>query len=237
MANEKDLEVKRYNNLHILTMFPVVQTVLAPHAFDDPSLKNILVDYLHENHLSQLRIAETEKYPHVTFFFDGGKEVEYDDMKKILIPSPKVATYDLKPEMSAFDITENLLPEIGKFDVVILNFANGDMLGHTGNMPAAVRALEACDVCIEKILEKAEENFYELVITSDHGNVDYMKDSEGNVNVNNSDSKVPLVICNENIKLKETGKLSDVVPTIIDLYEISKPKEMTGESLIIKTTN
>jgi 2,3-bisphosphoglycerate-independent phosphoglycerate mutase len=120
------------------------------------------------------------------------------------------------------------------FDFILVNFANPDMVGHTGNIPATVRALEACDICIEKILDKAQENFYDLVITSDHGNVELMKDSEGNIVTAHTDSNVPFIICNDKIKLKTNGTLRDVIPTIIDLYDISKPKEMTGESLIIK---
>ena len=150
-ANEKNLEVKHFNNLKTLTMFPVTETVKSKHAFDDLDLKNILVDYLHNNNLSQLRIAETEKYPHVTFFFDGGKEIEYDDMKKILIPSPKVATYDLKPEMSVYEVTDNFLKEVGNFDVTIMNLANGDMVGHTGVYEAAKLAVEHMDKCLNKI--------------------------------------------------------------------------------------
>ena len=156
-AEEKGIKVKVFNNLKCLTMFPVTGTVKCPHAFDDLDLKNILVDYLHENHVSQLRIAETEKYPHVTFFFDGGREVEYDDMKKILIPSPKVATYDLKPEMSVYEVTDNFLNEVGNYDVTIMNLANGDMVGHTGVYEAAKEAVEHMDKCINKIYNKVME--------------------------------------------------------------------------------
>ena len=231
MFNTKNLKNVKYN-----VLYSTIDKI--DGAYSNEILSNTFGKYLCDLGFKQARISENIKYPYVTYFFDGAEELDDDNLYKILIPSAKVPRFDMKPEMSTIDVTTAVLNAMeDDYDFILVNFANPDMLGHTGNMPAAVRALEACDVCIEKILEKAEENFYELVITSDHGNVDYMKDSEGNVNVNNSDSKVPLVICNENIKLKETGKLSDVVPTIIDLYEISKPKEMTGESLIIKTTN
>ena len=145
-----DMEVKRFNNLKVLSMMPVVNSVKAPYAFDDSNLNNILGSVIAENGLSQLRIAETEKYAHVTFFFDGGKEIDYKNENKILIPSPKVATYDLKPEMSAYKITNKLLENIDKYDFIVLNFANGDMVGHTGNFDATVKAVEVLDECIGK---------------------------------------------------------------------------------------
>ena len=207
-------------------------------AYSTEPLTNTFGSYLADLGFKQARIAEATKYPYVTYFFDGCDTLEDKNLYKILIPSAKVPRFDVKPEMNTIDVTRAILQAIDEdFDFILANFANPDMLGHTGNLPASVRGLEACDVCIEKILEKAEENFYEVVITSDHGNVEYMKDGEGVINTANTDSKVPLIVCNSNIKLKETGTLSDVIPTIIDLYEISKPKEMTGESLIIKTTN
>ena len=207
-------------------------------AYSTEPVINSFGSYLRDLGFKQARIAEAAKYPHVTYFFDGCEELDDKNLYKILIPSAKVPRFDMKPEMNTLDVTRAVLEAMeDDFDFILVNFANPDMLGHTGNMPSAVKALEACDVCIEKILEKAEENFYDLVITSDHGNVECMKDSDGVLNTSNTDSKVPLIVCNNNIKLKETGSLIDVIPTIIDLYEISKPKEMTGESLIIKTIN
>jgi 2,3-bisphosphoglycerate-independent phosphoglycerate mutase len=141
IAKEKDLIVRKYNNLKIVTMYPVVSTVTCPHAFDDDYMENMLVEHLHNNGLSQMRIAETEKFPHVTFFFDGGKEFDYDDMKKVLIPSPKVATYDMQPEMSVYKVTDAFLNEVANYDVTIMNLANGDMVGHTGVYEAAVEAV------------------------------------------------------------------------------------------------
>ena len=232
-ANKKGLEVKHFSNLKILTMYPVTETVLSTHAYDDLDLKNILVDYLHNNNLSQLRIAETEKYPHVTFFFDGGKEVEYPDMKKILIPSPKVATYDLKPEMSVYEVTDNFLKEVGNFDVTIMNLANGDMVGHTGVYEAAVKAVEHMDICINKIYKRIMELGGILMIIADHGNCDMMWDENHKPVTSHTTNPVYCIVTVENIKLKN-GKLADVAPTMLELLNMEIPKEMTGESLLEK---
>ena len=231
-ASVKELEVKHFNNLKILTMFPVTETVKAPHAFDDLDLKNILVDYLHNNNLSQLRIAETEKYPHVTFFFDGGKEIEYDDMKKILIPSPKVATYDLKPEMSVYEVTDNFLEEVGNYDVTIMNLANGDMVGHTGVYEAAKSAVEHMDKCLDKIYKKVVEELNGiLLIIADHGNCDMMWDENKQPVTSHTTNPVPCIITKKGITLKD-GKLADIAPTMLKLLELPIPKEMTGDVLI-----
>ena len=231
-ANEKDLIVKHFNNLKVLTMYPVTETVTCPHAFDDLDLKNILVDYLHNNGLSQLRIAETEKYPHVTFFFDGGKEVEYDDMKKILIPSPKVATYDLKPEMSVYEVCDNFLKEVGNYDVTIMNLANGDMVGHTGVYEAAKEAVEDMDKCLTKIYAKIKELGGILIIIADHGNCDIMWDENHNPVTSHTTNPVPCIITKEGINLRD-GKLADIAPTMLELLHLPIPEEMTGKSLII----
>ena len=231
-ANEKGLEVKHFNNLKVLTMYPVTETVTCPHAFNDLDLKNILVDYLHERGISQLRIAETEKYPHVTFFFDGGKEVEYPDMKKILIPSPKVATYDLKPEMSVYEVTDNFLKEVENYDVTIMNLANGDMVGHTGVYEAAKQAVEDMDQCLAKIYHKVVEELQGLlIIIADHGNCDMMWDENHNPVTSHTTNPVPCIITKEGIQLRD-GILADVAPTMLELMNIEIPKEMTGTSLI-----
>lgn len=230
-ANEKGLEVKRFKNLKTMTMYPVTETVLSPHVFDDLDLKNILVDYLHNNGISQLRIAETEKFPHVTFFFDGGKEVEYDDMKKILIPSPKVATYDLKPEMSVYEVTDSFLEEVENYDVTIMNLANGDMVGHTGVYEAAVQAVEDVDKCLDKIYSKVEELGGILIVIADHGNCDVMWDSEGKPVTSHTTNPVPCIITKEGIEIND-GKLADVAPTMLELLGLPIPAEMTGNSLI-----
>ena len=231
----KDMHIKVYNNIKCVTMMNVVETVKCPHAFSDPNLSNIFGDFIEQNNMNQLRIAETEKYAHVTFFFDGGKEMDYKGMKKILIPSPKVATYDLKPEMSAEEVTDTLLDELGKdiYDVVILNFANGDMVGHTGVYEAAKTAVEFLDKCLERIYKVIKEKDGILIITADHGNCDTMWDENHNVVTSHTLEKVPFIITKENLKLKP-GKLCDIAPTMIELMGLNKPVEMTGESLIIK---
>ena len=230
-ANAKGLEVKHFNDLKVLTMYPVTETVTCPHAFDDLDMKNIMVDYLHNNGLSQLRIAETEKYPHVTFFFDGGKEVEYPDMKKILIPSPKVATYDLKPEMSVYEVTENFLKEVGNYDVTIMNLANGDMVGHTGVYEAAKEAVEHMDKCLTKIYEKVNSLGGVLLIIADHGNCDVMWDENHKPVTSHTTNPVYCIITKEGIELND-GKLADIAPTMLELLELPIPEEMTGKSLI-----
>ena len=231
-ALEKGLQLKEFNNLKVLTMFPVVESVKAPHAFNDLDMKNILVDYLHDNNISQLRIAETEKFAHVTFFFDGGREVEYPEMKKILIPSPKVATYDLQPEMSAYIVTDKFLEEVGNFDVTIMNLANGDMVGHTGNYDAAKEAVEDMDKCLDKIYNKVvKELDGTLIIIADHGNCDMMWDENHNPVTSHTTFPVPCIVTKEGIELKD-GKLADIAPTMLHIMGLPIPEEMTGECLI-----
>ena len=228
-----DMETVHFNNVKTLTMMPVVESVKAPHAFSDPVLTNILGEYIEKQNLSQLRIAETEKYAHVTFFFDGGKEVDYKNEKKVLIPSPKVATYDLKPEMSADEVTENLLKELPNTDLVILNFANGDMVGHTGVLEAAIKAVETVDKNLKLIYDKIMELGGILIVTADHGNCEEMLDDNDNIVTSHTTNPVPFIITEQGLKLHE-GKLGDIAPTILDLMNIEKPEEMTGVSLIEK---
>ncbi len=226
-------DVKVFKNLSVLTMMPVVNTVTCPHAFDHQVLSNTLGKYLSENKLNQLRIAETEKYAHVTYFFDGGVEENFNGMKKILIPSPKVATYDMKPEMSAKEVTDALLNELDKdyFDVVILNYANGDMVGHTGNYEAAKSAVEFLDTRLKMLYDKVSEKNGTLIITADHGNCDIMWDEKHVPVTSHTTSKVPFIITKKGISLND-GKLADIAPTMLELLEFKKPDEMTGESLI-----
>lgn len=228
-----EMEVKHFQNLAVVTMLPVVKSVIASCAFDDPRLDNTFGAYLEKLGLFQLRIAETEKYAHVTFFFDGGREVEYLNEKKVLIPSPKVATYDLKPVMSSVELTDRLLKELdtNMYDVIILNYANGDMVGHTGVYDAGVLAVEAVDRGLGRLYQKVEELGGVLIVTADHGNVEEMLDQNGNVVTSHTTSLVPLIITKKNLVLKN-GKLGDIVPTILELMNIEIPKEMTGISLI-----
>ena len=204
-------------------------------AFKKDEIKNTFGEIISKHGMTQLRIAETEKYAHVTFFFNGGEEKQYEGEDRILIPSPKVETYDMKPEMSAFEVTENVLNAIHsrKYDSIILNFANPDMVGHTGNVEAVIKALESLDDCVEKIVEAIEEEHGILLITADHGNCEQMIDYKtGEPHTAHTTNPVPLVLVGkDDVKLKE-GKLADLAPTMLDLMGLEKPEEMTGESLI-----
>lgn len=225
--------VKKFKNVKYELLYG--NDMNADSAYSNEEVTNTFGEYLADLEFKQARISEAPKYPEVTYYFDGGKEFSDKNLYKILVPSPKVVRYDMKPEMNAAEVTGAIIEAIDEdFDFILANYANPDVLGHTGNIPATVRALEACDYCIDKILEKADENFYDVVITSSHGNCEFMKDANGKVITTNTLSKVPFVICNKEYKLKKNGSLKDVIPTIVDIYEISKPKEMTGESLIIK---
>lgn len=206
-------------------------------AYEPQVLKNTLGEYISNLGLRQLRIAETEKYAHVTFFFNGGVETPNKNEDRILINSPNVATYDLKPEMSAYEVTDRLLKEIekDKYDVIILNFANSDMVGHTGVFKAAVKAVEALDVCISKIVTKILEADGQVLITADHGNSDEMLDDNDNIVTAHSLNPVPLLhIANKAKKLKAGGALCDLAPTLLDLMNLDIPSEMTGRSLAVK---
>ncbi len=204
-------------------------------AFSPQSLKNTLGQYLAQQNLTQLRIAETEKYAHVTFFFNGGIEAPNKDEDRILVSSPSVATYDLQPEMSAYLITEKVLEQIGKdkYDVIILNFANADMVGHTGVFEAAVKAIETLDRCVSQIVDAILAKEGQILLTADHGNADCMLNEKGEVVTAHSLNDVPLVhISKEPVKLKDDGILADIAPTMLDLMGIAIPDEMTGQSLI-----
>ena len=231
--NFKPFEVKQFDNLKLLSLYNIHSNI--PYAFDSDKPKDTLGRYIDELDFKQARIAETEKYAHVTYFFDGMEELNSKKCDKILVPSPKVATYDMKPEMSVGEITQTVLEAMeNDYDFMLINFANPDMVGHTGNLEATIDAIEICDFCIGKIFEAAKEHFYELIITADHGNSEKMLTREGEMITSHTTSKVPFILCNENYRLKTEGSLKDVAPTIIDLYEIKKPDKMTGESLIIK---
>ena len=222
---------KKLKNIKLVTMMSVSDEVIYKSAYPNQDLVNTLGEYLSDNNIKQLRIAETEKYAHVTYFFDGGVEKKLNNCDRILIPSPKVKTYDLKPEMSAYEITTKLLEIIDKYDVIILNYANGDMVGHTGVFDATVKAVEVVDECIGKLYKKTKELDMTLIVTADHGNSDYMLDENNNVITSHSTSKVPFIITDNSYKLKD-GKLSDIAPTILDIMGIRKPEEMTCDSLI-----
>nr|WP_312176749.1 2,3-bisphosphoglycerate-independent phosphoglycerate mutase [Moraxella sp. CTOTU46934] len=209
-------------------------------AFEPTSLTNTLGEYLQSQGKTQLRIAETEKYAHVTFFFSGGREAEFEGEQRILVNSPAVATYDLQPEMSAPEVTEKLTDAInsGAYDVLIVNYANGDMVGHTGVFDAAVKAVETLDNCVKTIADCVIANHGHLLITADHGNVEQMQDYDsGQVHTQHTTELVPFIYVNEQatdtVHIRTGGKLSDVAPTLLDLMNLAKPAEMTGESLIV----
>ena len=206
-------------------------------AFKPTKLTNTFGEYISKKGYTQLRIAETEKYAHVTFFFNGGEEKQYEGEDRILVPSPKVETYDLKPEMSAYEVTDRVIDAIEKekYNCIILNYANPDMVGHTGNLDAAVKALETIDECVGKVVEKIEERNGVLLITADHGNAEQMIDYKtGEPHTAHTTNPVPLVLIGMgDIKLKQ-GKLADLAPTMLDIMGLEKPEEMTGESIIVR---
>ena len=206
-------------------------------AYYPTSLANTLGEYLQDQGKTQLRIAETEKYAHVTFFFSGGREEEYQGETRILVPSPDVATYDLQPEMSAPEVTDKLVEAIesGKYDVLVVNYANGDMVGHTGIFDAAVKAVEALDVCVGRIESAVRAVGGDMLITADHGNCEQMQDYEsGQVHTQHTTEHVPLIYVGEQkLQVRRGGKLSDVAPTILSLMNVDAPAEMTGESLLV----
>ena len=206
-------------------------------AFPPQSLVNTLGEYIADKGLTQLRIAETEKYAHVTFFFNGGVEAPNRNEDRILIPSPKVATYDLQPEMSAYEVTNKVIEQLAgdTYDLIILNFANCDMVGHTGVMEAAVKAVEAVDYCVGKIKAAVLEAGGQILLTADHGNADQMTDDDGNIVTAHSLNDVPLVhIAAAPCRLRDGGRLSDIAPTLLELMDMDIPCEMTGQSLAVK---
>ena len=207
-------------------------------AFKKEPLVNTFGEIVSKNGLKQLRIAETEKYAHVTFFFNGGEEKQYPGEDRILVPSPKVATYDLQPEMSAREVTEKVVEAINsdKYNAIILNYANPDMVGHTGSLPAAIKAVETIDECVGKVVEAMLAHDGTMLITADHGNCEQMIDYKtGDPHTAHTTNPVPLILVtkNEDLKIKE-GKLADLAPTMLDILGIEKPEEMTGESILVK---
>ena len=229
---------RKEKNIFLVTMTQYDDTI--PHtniAYPENRPTNTLGEILEKNHLRQIRIAETEKYAHVTFFFNGGREVMFKGEDRILVQSPKVATYDLKPEMSAPEITENLIEKLREniYDCIILNFANPDMVGHTGVIPAAIKAVETVDNCIGKILKEIKKLGGALLITADHGNCDMMLTKDNKPITSHTTNKVPFILYGvENVKLRSEGALCDIAPTILELLNIKQPEEMTGKSLIEK---
>jgi 2,3-bisphosphoglycerate-independent phosphoglycerate mutase len=230
-----DHEMKKLS-LHYTTMTEYDKTYRQVNViFETDNLEQTLGEVLQQNGLKQIRIAETEKYPHVSFFFSGGREQPFEGEKRIMVSSPKVATYDLQPEMSAYEVTESLLPEIksGSADFICLNYANADMVGHTGVWEAAIKAVETVDACVEKIVTAGLENGYTIFLTADHGNSDYLINEDGTPNTAHTLNPVPLFILDKNWRGQlKPGKLADIAPTILTMMNIPIPKEMTGDVLI-----
>ena len=221
--------------LHYTTMTKYDETFKQVNVvFEKDNLANTLGEVLSKNNKQQIRIAETEKYPHVTFFFSGGREQPFDGESRIMVASPKVATYDFQPEMSAHELTDKILPEIneGKPDFICLNYANADMVGHTGIFTADVKAVETVDSCVEKIVSAGLSNGYTIFLTADHGNADFMMNEDGSPNTAHSLNLVPLFIIDKNWKgTIQPGKLGDIAPTILHMMDLPIPKEMTGKIL------
>lgn len=202
--------------------------------FDKENVPNTIGEYVSKLGLRQLRIAETEKYAHVTFFLNGGREAEFEGEERILVASPKVATYDLQPEMSAPEVADKLAAALGeqKFDFICLNFANGDMVGHTGVYEAIVKAVKAVDGCVAKVVEAAKANGYEVVMIADHGNADNAVNADGTPNTAHSLNPVPIVVVSDRVKSVHDGILADVAPTVLRLMGLEQPAEMTGKALV-----
>ena len=204
--------------------------IFAPFA-----VKNTFGEHLQNLGLTQLRIAETEKYPHVTFFFNGGEEAIFNGEDRILVPSPKVATYDLQPEMSAYEMTDKLIEAIQtkKYDAIICNYANCDMVGHTGRLDAAIKAVEALDDCIGRVVKAMQAIGGEVIITADHGNVELMRDYQNNQpHTQHTTNLVPMIYVGRSARLAQHGALSDLAPTLLNIMGVAQPIEMTGKNLI-----
>ena len=237
LTQEDHAELGMYKlNLYYTTMTEYDKTFKNVHViFDNDNLNNTLGEILQANNKKQIRIAETEKYPHVTFFFSGGREEPFAGESRIMVPSPKVATYDLKPEMSAVELTDKLIPEIENetADFICLNYANADMVGHTGVWNAVTKAVETVDECVQRVVTAGLAHEYTIFLTADHGNADYMINEDGTPNTQHSLNPVPFFIISNNFKSNiQQGKLADLAPTILTIMGLPIPKEMTGEILI-----
>lgn len=227
---------KQPKNLHFVCLTHFSETVKGYVAFKPTNLDNTLGEVLSQNGLKQLRIAETEKYPHVTFFMSGGREAEFPGEERILIASPKVATYDLQPEMSAYEVTDALVDQIenDRFDAIILNFANPDMVGHSGMLEPTVKAIETVDECLGRVVDLILSKGGSAIITADHGNADEVVTLEGNPMTAHTTNPVPVIVTKKQATLRNDGILGDLAPTMLDLLGVEQPVEMTGKSLITK---
>lgn len=237
--NFKGFNTKNIENLIFATFTNYDSSLNIPIIFPSQNQTNFLGQIISNNGLKQLRLAETEKYAHVTYFFNGGIEEPFPGEDRELIPSPKVETYDLQPEMSAYKITDSIMKAIDKniYQLIVVNYANPDMIGHTGNLESTIEAIEVVDKCIEKILNKIQNSYIKLIITADHGNADYMRDKDNKPCKSHSLNMVPFILVDNKQmlanQLKNYGSLADIAPTILDILNLNIPKEMNGQSLII----
>jgi len=221
-------------NLHYVTLTKFSESVGGFVAYKPTNLDNTLGEVLTQNGMKQLRIAETEKFPHVTSFFSGGREAQFEGEERVLIPSPKVATYDLKPEMSAYELADACVQKIeeGRLDFIVLNFANPDMVGHTGSLEAAIKAVEVVDECLGQVVEAVHKAGGTCLITADHGNADMMIMPTGEPCTTHTTNPVPFIVTKEGVELREDGILADIAPTVLTLLELQQPTEMTGKPVI-----
>ena len=229
--NFEHFKTKHLENINLLTMMPVSDNLNIPSAFKHDIVNNSLGEILSQEGYRVLRIAETSKYPHVTHFIDGDRDIDLKHTTKIMVPRQNVPTYDIKPEMSAEEVTEKIKYLIDDYDFVIVNYANGDMVGHTGNYKAAIKAVEELDKCIRELYELSFQKDVLLIITADHGNCEEMIREDGKPHTYHTTNKVPLIVCDKKYEV-EDGKLSDISPSILSILNINIPKEMTGNIII-----
>ncbi|MBO0587437.1 2,3-bisphosphoglycerate-independent phosphoglycerate mutase [Sporosarcina sp. E16_8] len=231
--DELEKETKKFTDLKFVTFTHYSHEVVADVVYSSQNLENTLGEVISRNGLTQLRIAETEKYPHVTFFMSGGREERFEGEERILIASPKVATYDLQPEMSAYEVTESLIEgiEANRFDAIILNFANPDMVGHSGMLEPTIKAIETVDECLGKIIDAIHAKGGTAIVTADHGNADEVTTQDGAPMTAHTTNPVPVIVTKSEIVLREGGKLADLAPTMLKLLQVEQPVEMTGTPL------
>ncbi|MDU3925316.1 MAG: alkaline phosphatase family protein, partial [Staphylococcus aureus] len=227
-------KVEQVKDLFYATFTKYNDNIDAAIVFEKVDLNNTIGEIAQNNNLTQLRIAETEKYPHVTYFMSGGRNEEFKGERRRLIDSPKVATYDLKPEMSAYEVKDALLEELNKgdLDLIILNFANPDMVGHSGMLEPTIKAIEAVDECLGEVVDKILDMDGYAIITADHGNSDQVLTDDDQPMTTHTTNPVPVIVTKEGVTLRETGRLGDLAPTLLDLLNVEQPEDMTGESLI-----
>lgn len=232
--NFNEFPTKKYSDLKVYSFFPVDNDINTINFLEDINVTNSLGLYLSSLGLTQSRIAETEKYAHVTYFFDGMYNGKIEKCEKVLVPSPKVETYDLQPEMSATEVTKKTISAMQKDnDFILVNFANPDMVGHTGNLEATMKAVTTVDICLQRLYEVAQDNFYTMIILADHGNADIMLDEFNNPVTTHTTSLVPFIITDQNIELKKNGDLTNVAPTILEYMDIALPEEMADTPSLI----